>query len=158
MSAVARAAGVATGTAYTHYESKDALVLAAYAETKAQLAAAATEMLDEHAPLAERFRADSGWPRTTTSSRTPNVPASCPGAGRRPLPTSCPRAHDTSRKTPALAQASRADVAAELLQLRLAVMLRAWDRPALRLAAAGTELSGRRLLDRGRVLAGDQQS
>jgi len=30
MSAVAREAGVATGTAYTHYTSKDELVLAAY--------------------------------------------------------------------------------------------------------------------------------
>ena len=37
MSAVARQAGVATGTAYTHYASKDELVLAAYRETKAAL-------------------------------------------------------------------------------------------------------------------------
>jgi AcrR family transcriptional regulator len=34
MSAVAAEAGVATGTAYTHYASKDELVLATYLETK----------------------------------------------------------------------------------------------------------------------------
>jgi AcrR family transcriptional regulator len=34
MSAVAREAGVATGTAYTHYASKDELVLDAYCETR----------------------------------------------------------------------------------------------------------------------------
>src|SRR5262249_28622624 len=49
MSAVAREAGVATGTAYTHYASKDELVLAAYRETKAQLGAAATAGLDTSA-------------------------------------------------------------------------------------------------------------
>ena len=48
--AVAREAGVATGTAYTHYASKDDLVLAAYCETKAQLAAAAMNSLDDSAP------------------------------------------------------------------------------------------------------------
>ena len=36
MSAVAAEAGVATGTAYTHYASKDELVLATYLETKAE--------------------------------------------------------------------------------------------------------------------------
>lgn len=41
MSWNAREAGVATGTAYTNYTSKDELVVAAYRETKAQLAEAA---------------------------------------------------------------------------------------------------------------------
>ena len=41
MGAVAREAGVATGTAYVHYASKDELVLAAYIETKARLGEAA---------------------------------------------------------------------------------------------------------------------
>lgn len=56
MSAVAAQAGVATGTAYTHYGSKDELVLAAYLETKAELGAAATADLDPTAEPAERFR------------------------------------------------------------------------------------------------------
>ena len=56
MSAVASHAGVATGTAYTHYPSKDALILAAYLETKADLAdAALAGVTDEMAP-AQRFR------------------------------------------------------------------------------------------------------
>jgi AcrR family transcriptional regulator len=55
MSAVASEAGVATGTAYTHYASKDELVLAAYRETKAQLAAAAMADLDAAAQPAAQF-------------------------------------------------------------------------------------------------------
>lgn len=57
MSAIAAEAGVATGTAYTHYGSKDEVVLAAYLETKAELGAAATAGLDPEAPAAELFRA-----------------------------------------------------------------------------------------------------
>jgi AcrR family transcriptional regulator len=56
MSAVARAAGVATGTAYTYYSSKEELILAAYVETKAELARAAAAELDRDADPAERFR------------------------------------------------------------------------------------------------------
>ena len=41
MSAVASEAGVATGTAYVHYASKDELVHAAYLEAKRELGAAA---------------------------------------------------------------------------------------------------------------------
>lgn len=57
MSAVAREAGVATGTAYTHYTSKDELVLAAYCDTKLELGRAAIANLDHSAPPAARFRA-----------------------------------------------------------------------------------------------------
>src|SRR5205814_5191713 len=56
MSAVAAEAGVATGTAYTHYASKDELVLAAYCETKAQLAGAAMVGLDARSEPDARFR------------------------------------------------------------------------------------------------------
>ncbi|MDH3306209.1 MAG: TetR/AcrR family transcriptional regulator [Acidimicrobiia bacterium] len=56
MAAVAERAGVATGTAYVHYPSKDALVLAAYQEGKQDLGAAVAAI---HLPVepAERFRA-----------------------------------------------------------------------------------------------------
>ncbi len=40
MGAVAKEAGVATGTAYVHYESKDELVVATYLEIKAELGVA----------------------------------------------------------------------------------------------------------------------
>ena len=47
MGAVAKEAGVATGTAYVHYESKEELVYAAYLELKADLSAAVLADLDE---------------------------------------------------------------------------------------------------------------
>ena len=55
MSAVAKEAGVATGTAYVHYASKDDLVIAAYVETKRELGLAATSKLEADAPPPERF-------------------------------------------------------------------------------------------------------
>jgi AcrR family transcriptional regulator len=57
MSAVAAEAGVATGTAYVHYRSKDDLVLAAYVEVKRDLGRAAVAELDPERPVAEQFRA-----------------------------------------------------------------------------------------------------
>ncbi|WP_436794958.1 TetR/AcrR family transcriptional regulator [Actinospongicola halichondriae] len=45
MAAIAREAGVGTGTAYVHYESKDDLVLATYVEVKEDLGRAATRDL-----------------------------------------------------------------------------------------------------------------
>ena len=55
MAAVAKAAGVATGTAYTYYESKDDLVLAAYLEVKARAGQAAAAAVDADAAPATRF-------------------------------------------------------------------------------------------------------
>ena len=56
MSAIAKEAGVATGTAYIHYESKDELVFATYLEIKSGLSAAALDGLDFAASPAERWR------------------------------------------------------------------------------------------------------
>ncbi len=55
MGAVAREAGVAAGTPYVHYRSKDELVLAAYLETKQDLGAAAACGLDPDADPGEQF-------------------------------------------------------------------------------------------------------
>ena len=55
MSAVAERAGVATGTAYVHYEDKDDLLIDTYAEIKAELSAAALEGLDPQASLEDQF-------------------------------------------------------------------------------------------------------
>jgi TetR/AcrR family transcriptional repressor of multidrug resistance operon len=49
MGAVAKEAGVATGTAYVHYESKEELVYATYLELKAELSAAVLADFDETA-------------------------------------------------------------------------------------------------------------
>ena len=56
MAAVAEQAGVATGTAYVHYSSKDELVLAAYREAKAELGMAAVSGIDPDEESPERFR------------------------------------------------------------------------------------------------------
>ena len=56
MGAIAREAGVATGTAYVHYASKDELVVAAFVESKERLGEAATAGIDLGAPPEERFR------------------------------------------------------------------------------------------------------
>ena len=55
MSAVAERAGVAAGTAYVHYDSKDELVIATYLELKAELSAAAVAGLDRTASHEEQF-------------------------------------------------------------------------------------------------------
>jgi TetR/AcrR family transcriptional repressor of multidrug resistance operon len=56
MGAVAKAAGVAAGTAYVHYESKEELVFAAYLELKAELSAAVLADYDETAKPSEAWR------------------------------------------------------------------------------------------------------
>lgn len=55
MSAVAARAGVAAGTAYVHYRSKDELVLATYDEIKQELGEAATAGLDPTGSPSARF-------------------------------------------------------------------------------------------------------
>ena len=55
MGAVAKEAGVATGTAYTHYESKDELVFATYLEIKSGLSAAVLEGLDSTADPSDQW-------------------------------------------------------------------------------------------------------
>ena len=55
MSEIARRAGVATGTAYVHYASKDRLLIDAYLELKRELGAAGIDAVDPASPPAERF-------------------------------------------------------------------------------------------------------
>ena len=55
MGAVAKRAGVATGTAYVHYESKDELVFATYLEIKQELGEAVLAQLDRSAPPRDRY-------------------------------------------------------------------------------------------------------
>ncbi len=56
MGAIAKEAGVATGTAYVHYESKEELVYATYLEIKAGLSAAVLGDFDPGAEPAETWR------------------------------------------------------------------------------------------------------
>src|ERR1700710_891051 len=55
MSRVAQLAGVATGTAYVHYSSKDELVIATYLEVKRELGDAATALVARAAAPRDRF-------------------------------------------------------------------------------------------------------
>jgi len=55
MSQVAQRAGVATGTAYVHYESKEELLIAAFVEIKSQLGLVATHDLDPSGQPRETF-------------------------------------------------------------------------------------------------------
>lgn len=55
MAAVAQEAGVAAGTAYVHYDSKDDLIVAAYLELKSELAAAALAGVEPGDPPEAQF-------------------------------------------------------------------------------------------------------
>lgn len=140
MQAVAREAGVATGTAYTHYASKDELVLAAYRQVKAELGAAAVRGLDHSAGPAERFRAM--WLAVHRHL------AADPDRALFLLQVDCSpyrgRAHDDTPRNddPLLAEASRPDIAERLLPLPLEVVYELGLGPAVRLAAGAAELGG----------------
>jgi AcrR family transcriptional regulator len=137
MAAVAREAGVATGTAYTHYASKDALVLAAYAETKAELGVAATRTLDESGPAEERFRSIwlGAYRHLAVNPEHARFLLQVDDSPYRA------RAHQAVRPDdPLLAAASEPDLAGQLLPLPLDVLYELGIAPAVRLAAAEIEL------------------
>jgi AcrR family transcriptional regulator len=139
MSAVAAEAGVATGTAYTHYASKDELVLAAYRDTKAELAAAATRGLDRSAGPARRF--EQLWLaayRHLAANREHALfllQVDC-----SPYRHEAHEAALASGDDPLLREAASADIAARLLPLPLEVLYELGLAPAVRLAASGIEL------------------
>lgn len=143
MSAVAREAGVATGTAYTHYASKDELVLAAYRETKSQLSVAAMAGLDAGATADAQFR---GIWRATYQHLKAN-----PEHARFLLQVDhSPYRADAHQAAiadgdPLVAQAAAPGTAARLLPLPLDVIYELGLSPAVRLAAAGTELTDSQL-------------
>lgn len=56
MASVAKRAGVATGTAYVHYSSKEEVVFATYLEIKLDLAAAVLEGYQADSPPKDRWR------------------------------------------------------------------------------------------------------
>ncbi len=56
MSAVAKEAGVASGTAYVHYQSKDDLIVAAYHEAKAAITHVCITGFNSQTLIEDRFR------------------------------------------------------------------------------------------------------
>lgn len=139
MSAVAAEAGVATGTAYTHYASKDELLLATYFETKAELGAAATAGLDPSAGPAERFH--HIWLamyRHLAANRERALfllQVDC-----SPYRAQAHQAAMAGQGDPLIEEATKPDLAANLLSLPLEVIYELGLAPAVRLAASGAEL------------------
>jgi TetR/AcrR family transcriptional repressor of multidrug resistance operon len=142
MSAVAKAAGVATGTTYTHYASKDELVLAAYLETKAELHAAATAGLDAQDDPASRFRAI--WLATYRHlSANQEHALFLLQVDASPYRADAHEASLAAAGDPLLEQAS--DIAAQLQPLPLDVLYELGLAPAVRLAVTATGLSDQEL-------------
>jgi AcrR family transcriptional regulator len=143
MSAVASEAGVATGTAYTHYASKDELVLAAYVETKAQLATAATAGLDAGAEPGAQFR--SIWLATYRHLRAnPDHARFLLQVDHSPYRSAAHQAA-TAAGDPLAAHAAAPGTAARLLPLPPEVLYELGLSPAVRLATGGTDLTSEQL-------------
>ena len=144
MSAIAAKAGVATGTAYTHYASKDEVVLAAYHETKAELAAAALAGVDATTPAAERFK--SIWIASYQHlAANPDHALFLLQVDSSPYRGPAHQAHHDAGEDPMTAEAATPEMAALLMPLPLEVIYELALAPAVRLAAAGAALSGEEL-------------
>lgn len=143
MASVAERAGVATGTAYVHYASKDDLVLAAYCEVKAELGEAAASVLDPAAPAEQRFALmwhaihDHLAADPVRAAFLAQVDAS---------PYAAP-AHEAALDgdDTALLDAVAGDIAARFVDLPLRVLWELAVGPVIRLVAAGEELDEREL-------------
>jgi AcrR family transcriptional regulator len=144
MGAIAKEAGVATGTAYVHYASKDELVVAAYAEAKRELGLAATRRLDPGAPPRERFVAL--W-LAVYAHMADNVDDASFLIQVEHSPY-LERAHEAvlaAGDDPLVAVGRAPDLAAVLAPLPDQVIWELGVAPAIRLAAYGTPLNRRQL-------------
>lgn len=144
MGAVARRAGVATGTAYTHYASKDELVLAAYCETKAELGTTVTADLDPDQPPAERFRAL--WLAYYGYLRAhPDDARFLLQVDHSPYRGPAHEAALAKENDPLVAQVTMPDLAALLLPLASDILYDLSLGPAVRLAASGQQVTSDQL-------------
>mgnify|MGYP001811897703 CR=1 FL=1 len=143
MGAVAKAAGVAAGTAYVHYESKEELVYATYLEVKHQLSDAVLPQVDLDAPPRERFI--QLW--TAIYRHYREEPAR---AGFLAQLEASPFYEEASRRLedsgdPLLEQATRPDLIELLAELPMEVISALTLGVAVRLVAAGITLSDEQL-------------
>lgn len=140
MSAVAADAGVAAGTAYVHYESKDALVLAVYLETKWRLGKAAAAAVDLDAPPAERFEAlwIAAYEHLAENRDEARFLVQADGS---PYAESVHATAMERDDDPLLLIAAEPDMAGELHALPVEVLYELGLAPAVHLAARGVELS-----------------
>lgn len=140
MSAVATEAGVATGTAYTHYASKDELVLAAYLETKEELGAAAVREIEPESSPEEMFR--RMWLSTYRHlSANRDHALFLLQVDASPYKDVAHAAAMGREDDPLVTAAAAPAIAERLLPLPLEVLYELGLAPAVRLAAAGVELT-----------------
>lgn len=138
MSAVAARAGVATGTTYVHYASKDDLVVAAFREAKVELGTAAVAAMDPDAPPATRF--EQLWLATYDHlTRHPETARFLTQVETSPYARTH---HETAEDAPdPLTNAAQVpDMAAELLPLPMEVLFDLGLAPAIRLLSSGVDL------------------
>lgn len=135
MSRVAERAGVATGTAYVHYESKEDLLVAAFVEVKSRLGEVATEDLDLSASPWDTFA--SLWRRIHTHlRRDPALARFLTQIDESPLRT---RAHESLPPDDPLTNLAAA-MTPHLVDLPLEIIYELGLAPAIRLVATATPL------------------
>lgn len=140
MSQVAERAGVATGTAYVHYESKEDLLIAAFVEAKGQIGAVTSHDLDLTEPPAQMFA--SLWRRLFEHlSADPHLARFLTQIDESPLKGP---AHEALPEDDPLVRLG-AQMAEHLVELPSEIIYELSLAPAVRLAASGTELDDRQL-------------
>ena len=144
MGAVAREAGVATGTAYVHYASKDELVIAAFVESKQRLGEAAAGAAAGETSPPEIFRALwKGIYRHLAAD--PSEARFLIQVEGSPYAVAAHEAAMARDDDPLMAIASAPEIARQLEPLPPEVLYEIGLAPAVRLAARGTPLSERDL-------------
>ena len=135
MGAVAKRAGVATGTAYVHYESKENLLIAAFVEVKRNLGAAVTTGLDYTSPPRQIF--ETVWRRTYDHLRAD--PAQAGFLTRIDESPLRQRAHHALSDDDPLTRLAT-NMAPYLIALPIEIVYELGLAPAVRLAAWGVPL------------------
>jgi AcrR family transcriptional regulator len=140
MAEVAKAAGVATGTAYVYYKSKDELVVAAFVETKRELGAAAVAGASPGAMPREWFLA--AW-QAVYDHMSSNIDDArfLAQVEASPYLRMAHEALMAQGDDPLMAAARTAQVQQLLVPLPETVMWELGLAPAVRLAASGEPLS-----------------
>lgn len=139
MAAVADRAGVATGTAYVHYESKDDLVVAAYQEVKRELSAAGASAIRPTAPPVERFQ-QLWFAIYEHLAFDPARARFLVQFEASPYATEAHAEYLGTEDDPLLEAALTEDMAALLVDLPLELVFELGFGPAIRLATADTSL------------------
>ena len=138
MSAIAKAAGVAAGTAYVHYSSKDEIIIDAYVEAKRNLWDAVSQVIDPRRSTRDRFV--SMWRATYQHFRAdPNIARFILQVDRSPFshPAHAAAMADHSTSFDDLF----ADLKKALIDLPPMVLYDLGLAPALRMAGTGEPLS-----------------